>query len=247
MGWRCRPRRSRWRREGLAVRRASRAHELLAGPELRENQSQPVCSSARGWEDHSRSSQAVPVTGTLSLGEAEGALDGEEGHGVVVAGLALGGLSRVALVALQDDGALGGQRHVVAEVGALGGEAWRRPTVAREGPFVEQASKGSRVTPAWPVPPRARRSATWWALGRGDGGVGHPELGLGRAAGGEGGAEERPLQAVGGAVRGGEVGGDVPPFDAEQVVGAVVLGEGEGRGGSGRAKPVASVASPAKP
>ena len=109
-------------------------------------------------------------------------------------------------------GGVGGHRPVV-DPGAEGGEGHAGLADAAAGEGLGEAVGG----------------------GGGGGGVGHPNLRAlpaGALAAGSGGlAEEGPLGAVGGAVGAGQVGGDVPPFEAEGRVGAVVAGEGDVGGG----------------
>ena len=74
-------------------------------------------------------------------------------------------------------------------------------------------------------------------LGPAHGEVGHPQLavlpGVGRLGivGRPGKAEQGPLRAVRTALGVPEVGGEIPPFDFELGVAAVVFGEGEGVAG----------------
>ena len=171
--------------------------------------------------------------------EGEGAGDGVEGLAVVVGGLAALGLDAEAAVALEDRGEVGGEGEVVGEVRRRAAWRRRRARAVVRRPVIDQSSiqarKGARVTPAWPMPPRAKVSAKRWAVAEVAAAWAIQNLRAlpaGALAAGSGGlAEEGPLGAVGGAVGAGEVGGDVPPFQAEGGVGAVVAGEGDVGGG----------------
>ena len=124
----------------------------------------------------------------------------------------------------------------VGEVGALGVEGDVRERGAAHVPFVDEGVEGFGRDARLADAAAGEAFGDEVAVGGGEAGVAEPDLrglparGL---AGGERGAEERPLDAEGRAVGAFEGGGDVPPFDAEVGVGAVVLREFEAVGGVG--------------
>ena len=86
-------------------------------------------------------------------------------------------------------------------------------------------------------------------VGCGDGSVGEPDLRIRPALacfGRQGRPEQRPLNAIGGAVGPGEVGGQIPPFDPVVGMRAMVLREIEHRVGCRNGKAISIGAQPGK-
>ncbi len=155
----------------------------------------------------------------------------QEGVAVVVRGLAVAGLQAEAAVALQHQRAARLELQREGEAVAAGPHVHAGFRPPGKGPVVDPGAEGGRLRAGVPYPAAGQALCSQVIVRGGDAGMAHPDVAVvpaGRVrVGAQSVAEQGPLGAVVVPLCVPEIGGDVPPLDAEARMGAVVGGEDE--------------------
>ena len=161
------------------------------------------------------------------------------------------GLDRIARAPVQHQRPGGVQRQLVAE----GGRLHRKVQLVEPGarrpahpPMVDPGGEGIAAHPG--LADAAARQPFGGVMGgfAGQPGMAHPDLRAAPSRGlarGQGAAKQRELDPEFGPVGGGQIGGQIPPFDAEIGMRAMVAREGQRPVGAGQGKAFGGAPQPA--